>query len=397
MRMTVPQNIADVLETLENAGHSAYLVGGCVRDAALGMTPHDYDITTDARPDEMTVIFDGWRVIETGLKHGTLTVLSDGEPVEVTTYRIDGEYTDNRHPASVTFTDRIEEDLSRRDFTVNAMAYSPTRGLCDPFGGINHLGERLISCVGKPAARFSEDGLRILRALRFASGLDFQIDSETSRAVHALSHLLDGISRERIYSELCRLICGEGAGRIFAGYGDVLSRCFGGMIPAELFTRAAVMISSMPDDSGARLVFLFHLWGGDVHTVCRHLKTSRREMLRIAALVRELSESVPTGKVEIKRLMGRLTHEDILHLTGIRRGMGEETDGFSEMYEKLYSENPCVRIADMNIDGADVARLTGAEGAEIGRILGKLLELVIRDECENTAEALADAAKKLKL
>ena len=234
MFKNIPDHIIPVLDSLEGAGYEAYLVGGCVRDRARGKEPNDYDVTTNAKPHEMQEVFRNYRVIETGLKHGTLTVVSDGECVEVTTYRIDGEYADNRHPTSVSFTDDVTLDLSRRDFTVNAMAYSRALGLCDPFGGMDDLKRRMIVCVGSPTERFSEDGLRILRALRFASVLEFAIDIDTANAIHDMKELLRGISKERIYTELRKLLSGGHASEIMREYSDVLSVCIEGVSPSAV-------------------------------------------------------------------------------------------------------------------------------------------------------------------
>ncbi len=405
MTMNAPENICKVIRRIESSGHSAYLVGGCVRDAALGVKPHDYDVTTDALPSETLEIFKDFRVVETGLKHGTLTVISDGEPVEVTTYRVDGEYKDNRRPSSVAFTDKIEDDLSRRDFTVNAMAYSLERGLYDPFGGIRHLRERIVSCVGEPEKRFNEDGLRILRALRFASVLDFEIAADTAEAVKSQSGLLDGISSERIYSELRRLICGDGAGRVFAEYGEVIERCFRGIIPFQTFAAAADNICFLPKNSDCRIAYLISLCQGDASEVCRALKASKKESLHIAALESEMNfvrtYGLPQNKADIKRMMGRLSREDIILIAEYAEalGYGNNAPSFKKEYESIIesSPSPCVKVSELNIRGSDIRLITGAEGAEIGTILSSLLELVITEKCENTYEALSSSAKKLNI
>lgn len=221
--MTIPQDALTILQRLNDAGEEAYVVGGCVRDALLGVTPKDWDICTSARPEEMQRIFSGMHVVETGLKHGTLTVVLHHTPYEVTTFRVDGAYTDHRHPDGVTFVTDVTMDLARRDFTVNAMAYHPVRGLVDAFGGREDLARRLIRCVGRPEARFEEDALRILRALRFASVYDFDIDPETASAIHALYPTMAQVAAERIRVELSKLLCGKGVGRILRDYSDVIT------------------------------------------------------------------------------------------------------------------------------------------------------------------------------
>ena len=221
--ITLPIPVARALSVLEACGYEGFIVGGCVRDCLLGRTPNDWDITTNATPEQMKFCFADFRVIETGIRHGTLTVIVDGMQLEITTYRNDGEYLDNRHPVQVTFSEKIEDDLSRRDFTVNAMAYHPARGMVDLFGGREDLQTQTIRAVGDAKTRFEEDGLRILRAIRFASVLDFEIESDTAKAVHDCKHLLSGIAAERIREEFCKLICGFGAVRILREYIDVVS------------------------------------------------------------------------------------------------------------------------------------------------------------------------------
>jgi len=223
MYIELPETVRTAIARLEADGFEAYAVGGCVRDSILGRTPNDWDITTSARPEQTAAVFCDTRTVETGIQHGTLIVILDGMPLEITTYRRDGAYADNRHPESVTFSSRIEDDLCRRDFTVNAMAYHPTRGLVDLYGGQSDLEKGVIACVGDAETRFYEDGLRILRAIRFAAVLDFSIEKKTAAAVRACRELLRNIAAERIREELCKLICGRGAVRILREYIDVIS------------------------------------------------------------------------------------------------------------------------------------------------------------------------------
>lgn len=211
--MVLPENISRALDMLESAGHEAWVVGGCVRDSLMGITPHDYDITTSALPAETEQVFAGYRLIETGLKHGTVTVLADGSPIEITTYRVDGEYRDSRRPERVTFTRNIRDDVSRRDFTMNGIAYNPKQGYFDEFGGAEDIKAGVIRCIGKPEKRFREDALRILRGLRFSASLGFEIEENTARAMHDTRELLNKISAERVFSELCGLLTGRNSHR----------------------------------------------------------------------------------------------------------------------------------------------------------------------------------------
>lgn len=211
--MQIPEQVNNLLDMLESAGYEAYVVGGCVRDSLMGVTPHDYDITTSALPEETERVFSGMKLIETGLKHGTVTVLSGGAPVEITTFRIDGEYHDSRRPDSVKFTRSLREDISRRDFTMNGIAYSPRRGLFDEFGGAEDIRRGVIRCIGCPEKRFREDALRILRGLRFAVSLGFDIEENTAQAMLDNRELLRNISVERIFSEMSGLLTGRNSDR----------------------------------------------------------------------------------------------------------------------------------------------------------------------------------------
>ena len=219
--MTLPSQVHTALDRLKAAGWEAFVVGGAVRDALRGCAAGDWDITTDAEPEQVEQVFSGERLIETGLRHGTVTVLIDGLPLEITTYRVDGGYSDHRRPDSVTFTRSLRADLLRRDFTMNALAYNPQTGLVDICGGAEDLARGVVRCVGEPERRFREDGLRILRALRFASVLGFTIEPETAAAIHRCAELLRYLAAERVLSELTKLLCGQNAGAVLREFSDV--------------------------------------------------------------------------------------------------------------------------------------------------------------------------------
>ena len=221
--MTLPEQVHMALDRLEAAGWEAFVVGGAVRDALRGCAAGDWDITTNAEPEQVERVFSGERLIETGLRHGTVTVLLDGLPLEITTYRVDGGYSDHRRPDSVTFTRSLRDDLLRRDFTMNALAYNPQTGLVDICGGAEDLAHGIVRCVGEPERRFREDGLRILRALRFASVLGFTIEPETAAAIHRCAELLRYLAAERVLSELTKLLCGQNAGAVLREFSDVLA------------------------------------------------------------------------------------------------------------------------------------------------------------------------------
>ena len=270
MNLPLSPGAAKALALLLAAGYEAWIVGGCVRDALLGLPPKDYDLTTSALPEETQRVFAAYPRIETGLRHGTVTVLLEGEPLEITTYRVDGAYSDARHPDGVTFTRSLRQDAARRDFTINAMAYAPGQGLQDFFGGQADLAQGTIRAVGRAETRFHEDALRILRALRFASVLDFTLEAETHQAALACAPLLAAISPERVFSELGKLLCGKAAGRVLRTYPQVLGAVVPEILPMvgfdqrnahhcyDVWTHTAVAVDHVPPELPLRLAMLFH-------------------------------------------------------------------------------------------------------------------------------------------
>ena len=441
VHITIPAHARLVMQRLENAGYEAYVVGGCVRNALLAIPPNDWDMTTVARPEEMQVCFSDLHVIETGLKHGTLTVMVDGEPIEVTTYRNDGEYADNRHPVSVTFSTEVKEDLARRDFTVNAMAYHPVRGLVDLFGGREDLEARVIRCVGDPATRFREDGLRILRALRFAAVLDFSIDPETSQAVHACAHLLDNIAAERIREEFCKLICGGGAVRILREYIDVighflpellacvgfeqntkyhcfdvfehtlaaLSFCRGGLLEhlAVLFHDIGKPLCYTEDENGG------HFKGHAVESVrmvreiTQRLRFDNKTGERLALLVDYHDREIPPTLPSVKRLMRKMSDEDISILMEVKRAdrlahaplystPSPTLEQIPRLVAEIRATDACLSLASLAVKGDDLMAIGVPKGRRIGLLLGALLDDVIEERLPNEREALLREAAKRK-
>ena len=438
--ITLPTPVARALSVLEACGYEGYTVGGCVRDSLLSRTPNDWDITTNATPEEMKVCFKGFRVIETGIRHGTLTVIVDGMQLEITTYRNDGEYLDNRHPVQVTFSKNIEDDLSRRDFTVNAMAYHPQKGFVDLFGGREDLQNRIIRAVGDAKTRFEEDGLRILRAIRFASVLDFDIAEDTAKAVHACKHLLSGIAAERIREELCKLICGRGAVRILREYIDViavflpdLERCvdfeqntkyhcydvFEHTLQAlslckdaDLVTRLGILLH----DIGKPLCYTEDEQGGHfkghapvgveiTKEVLSRLRFDNETIRRMELLVEWHDIPLSAEKKRVKRLLQKLSDADILRLLEIKRcdRLAHAPD-FREMppdlalipsvMEEIRAEDACLSLRTLAIGGDDLMALGVPKGKQIGELLHTLLDDVIEESLPNEKEALLQAAKE---
>lgn len=393
----VPGYVTGICDALRENGFEAYLVGGCVRDGVMGKEPHDYDLATNASPEEVKKALSSYRLVETGIRHGTVTAVTDGGPVEITTYRIDGEYKDNRHPESVAFTGDLKLDLMRRDFTVNAMAYDPRGGLVDLFSGREHIEKRLIVCVGDPDERFDEDGLRVLRALRFASVLDFEIEENTAASVRRKAELLRGISRERVFSEIKKMLCGQGAGRILGEFADVLTVCLVGVTEDGL-RRAARVIGGTDPSPEERLALLYAASLTDEAAVIesvRGLKPSRAEMKEILSTFRVASSPLPETLPQMRRTVGREGGRATLGGVRIRGALGDGgAKAALEAAEGVLSRGDCVRVRDLKIGGDDLIREFGISGERVGQILDELLFLVTEDHVPNEKNALLGAAGK---
>lgn len=437
--ITLPTPVARALSVLEACGYEGYAVGGCVRDSLIDRTPNDWDITTNATPEQMKACFRNFRVIETGIRHGTLTVIIDGTQLEITTYRNDGEYLDNRHPVQVTFSEKIEDDLSRRDFTVNAMAYHPKKGLVDLFGGRKDLEARIIRCVGDAQTRFEEDGLRILRAIRFASVLNFEIDEDTAKAIHNCRNLLVGIAAERIREEFCKLICGRGAVRILRDYIDVvavflpeLDRCVGfeqntkyhcydvfehTLHALELY-RGNDLITALGillHDIGKPLCYTEDEQGGHfkghapvgveiTREVLGRLRFDNETVRRMELLIEWHDIPLSAEKKRVKRLMQKLTDADILRLLEIKRcdrlahavdykELPPELAVIPSVMEEIRAEDACLSLRTLAVSGDDLMALGIPRGKQIGEMLQSLLDDVIEERLPNEKNALLQAAK----
>lgn len=390
LKMNIPPSIQKVLDVLYSSGYEGYLVGGCVRDAMMGIEPHDFDLTTNATPDEMLDIFKEYRIIETGLKHGTVTVVSDGENVEITTYRIDGEYLDNRRPSEVSFTRNLNEDLSRRDFTVNALAYSPRDGLVDVFDGVPDIEHKVIRCVGDADKRFNEDGLRIMRALRFSSVLDFDIDASTQNSIHSNKHLLKNISAERIYTELKKLVCGVRASDIIVRYIDVFSEIFPQIYERiDDFCSNAAKINMLDCSYINRLGGL--LFGFDTLSVrgfMQCLKPDNYSIQTVSALCEESQKILNTDDISIRYLMSAHNDEFIMALADIKKiyCYDFDYDKFVSLYNIQKNLNPCVSIKQLAVTGSDLIKAGIKQGPQIGEIMNTILCAVIENKCQNTKD-----------
>lgn len=447
MNDKLPHQALWALSELNKAGFEAFLVGGCVRDLLMGREPGDFDITTSATPEQVEAVFAGERIIETGLRHGTVTVLREGLPLEITTYRRDLSYSDHRHPDAVCFTPRLEDDLARRDFTVNAMAWHPDLGLVDCFNGQADLKNRVIRCVGEPERRFDEDALRILRALRFASTLDFSIHPDTAAAALAQRQLLEHVSRERIAAELTKLLCGPSVERVVNGYWPILAVPvpeLGAMAGLDqrskyhcydvLAHSAAACAAVQPDrltrwaallhDVGKPACFTLdadgtgHFYGHakvsarlaeEILTRLRFDKDTIRRVTQLTAL-HDYPIDPPEESAEkaVKKLLNRLGEADFFRLLDLKRGdslahapayrgRAAVCDRLEALARELIARDQCVSLKTLAVKGGDLLALGMAPGPAMGRLLDQLLEAVLNGEAKNQREALLALAKQLTI
>ena len=382
--LKIPENARKIIDRLEACGYEAYIVGGCVRDALLKRGANDYDITTSATPEKIKEVFK--KTVDTGIAHGTVTVIEGGEAYEVTTFRVDGEYKDSRHPVSVFFTTRLENDLSRRDFTVNAMAYSPSRGLVDANGGIQDLRNRVIRTVGEAERRFTEDALRILRGIRFSSVLDFDIEEQTAKSINALGHTLSFVSAERIYAEWVKLISGKRAYRVISEYRDVIEVFLPELCGAELISEA--MFESLPIH--LRSIALFAPLGADAYIrAMKRLKTDNEARDFGKAVLSSLIRSEKINKEELCEYLVRRDDAVALAAAEISEVMGYCQSGTLGIVSELIKMNVPRRLDMLAINGNTLSAL-GYSGKMIGNTLNTLLVKAARGELENTERALVD-------
>lgn len=387
--LSLPPAVSDLIECLERAGFSAHAVGGCVRDSLLARPVHDWDLTTSATPDEMRGVFAHLRTIETGIRHGTLTVLREDIPYEITTYRTDGVYTDSRHPDSVSFTRCLREDLARRDFTVNAMAYSPRDGLVDLFGGQEDLASRTLRAVGDPICRFTEDALRILRALRFSSVLGFSVEEGTSAAVLSLFPRLSAVSAERICQESAKLLTGAYASSVLAAYAPVFYAVWPYIGREALAPESLAAFDGLPADLSLRLSALCRSEDPDaLASALLQARFSKQLAASVSSTVRALV-AYPCDRATLRALHSALGAEPCRHaafLLGVRDPKEAETV-LSALAEDEKKGVP-LRPSDLALSGEDLARLGIPRGAQMGDAFRALLLAVWQDRVPNDPAAL---------
>ena len=442
-KINIPADANELIHTLQNNGHSAYIVGGCVRDSILGRTPHDWDICTSATPSEMLEIFKDKKIIETGLQHGTVTVVVNGEPYECTTFRIDGIYSDNRRPDTVTFTDKLVEDLRRRDFTINAMAYNDEEGLIDPFNGMEDIKYKKISCVGRAEDRFGEDALRILRAIRFAAQLEFTIMPGTDWEIHKQYKNLENISIERINSEFCKIASSDDFCVELLLYKDVFSLFipelkdmfdFPQNNPWHIWDVFGHTIHAVEycdsDDLVVRLAVFFHDFGkphsyqdgedgirhfkghGKVSadmtdSIMKRLRFDNETRNNVVELVYYHDATFEVGKKYVKRWLNKIGEKQFRRLLQVKKADNKaqnlelSSDRIKELSEiealidEVLQEDECFSLKDLAVNGKDLIGVGYKSGKELGNTLNKLLQLVIDGDCPNEKEKLLQEAESL--
>lgn len=407
MRIDIPKQVEWILSRLKSEGYEAYAVGGCVRDALLGRIPEDWDITTSAKPEEVKQIFG--RTVDTGLQHGTVTVMKDHTGYEITTYRIDGEYEDGRHPKEVEFTSDLKEDLRRRDFTINAMAYSHETGIVDIFGGMEDLDKRVIRCVGMAMERFTEDALRILRAIRFSAQLGFEIETQTYEALSVIAPNLAHVSKERIQMELTKTLLSSHPERILlveeTGMSPFLSKTFPTVFEslkkAELFMGRPVELSfagQLRQDKALRYAALLFAAGDAVAgTVLKEIKMDNDTSKKVKTLTQFLLPPIPENSGELRKLMSCMSSslfDDLLELKQVMLPeYTEEVAAAEQMRDAIRAAGDCLSMKDLAVSGSDLIEAGMKPGQELGKKLEELFQLVLNHPDYNTKEYLLSLLK----
>ena len=439
----LPNQVSDIINRLDEYGYVAYVVGGCLRDGILGKTPHDWDICTSATPDKVIEIFSDTEVIPTGLQHGTVTIILDHTPYEVTTFRIDGNYSDNRRPDDVKFTTNIIDDLSRRDFTINAMAYNPKTGLIDPFGGRKDIQDGIVRCVGDAKERFGEDALRMLRAIRFAVQLNFNIDYKTKSAIQMLRKNILNISQERITSELNKMVICIGFymqllfhRELFALIIPELDKCidFNQNNPYHcytVYTHIAHAVGYGMPDLIAKLALLFHDIGkpecqvfdenGVAHyyghaKISADIADKRMKAMRydndtrnkVVELISYHDAALEATPKHIKKWLNKIGEEQFRRLLNVRSAdvcaqssqylvnRLDKIEQVRKCLEEVLSSEQCFQLKDLAVNGKDLMAIGIEPGKRMGDILDQLLDMVIDGEVENEKDKLLKCVKSLK-
>lgn len=440
MTINIPEEVNFILKKLQDNGFEGYLVGGCVRDSIMGNTPHDWDICTNAKPEQTQACFSEYSTIDVGKKHGTIGVIMHGGIYEITTYRVDGEYEDNRHPQSVEFTSNIKDDLSRRDFTVNAIAYNESNRLVDPFGGREDITKKLIKCVGNPIDRFGEDSLRILRGMRFASRFGFDIETRTAKAAHDCKSLLHNVANERIREELIGILCGKSVEQILNEYRDVIAEIIPEITPCfdfeqrtphhcyDVYRHIVHSVGVIEPDPLLRMTMLMHDIGkpqacttgyeGRRHfkghpkisaqiadRVLKRLRFSNAFIADCLKLTEYHDVRFSGNKRTVRRILGKIGRENMERLFKIqyadtmsqsdynREQKLSNIETAKNHLDEIIRDNECFSLKQLAVNGSDLIEIGITNGKEIGDTLNYLFEKVLNEELENDRQALINAVK----
>lgn len=390
MTIEIPKSVSDILARLKNAGFPSYVVGGCVRDAVMGVPPSDWDITTPARPDLVRSLFADKRQVLSGMKHGTVGVVWEGKLYEITTHRREGGYTDFRRPDFVDFSAALSDDLSRRDFTVNALAYSPETGITDLFGGLSDIQNKIIRCVGDPFKRFSEDALRIFRALRFAAVLCFEIEPNTREALEACSPLLKNIARERLTDEFFKLVMGKNAKKIISEHYAVLSSVLPGLIKDP----------PLKGGEGSLALRLSLCFGDDLHPLCLNSRlfseVSDLICLKKSPFLLKNPHSPPT-RYEVKKLLSVLSKSLYTDVFDLWTALGlPNAQQARKIALDVLEKGECVSLKTLAVNGKDLISQGFPPGKELGDTLQNLLDKVLSGALPNTRDALIEYLNETK-
>ncbi len=395
VRIQLPYEVEWVIGKIRDAGYEAFAVGGCVRDTLLGRTPEDWDVTTSARPEAVKAIFE--RTVDTGLQHGTVTVLKNRKGYEVTTYRIDGEYHDGRHPDSVEFTPNLLEDLKRRDFTINAMAYSHETGIVDEFGGMEDLKAGIVRCVGRPEDRFTEDALRLLRALRFSAQLGFEIEESTYAAIKTIAPNLAKVSKERVQAELTKLLLSAHPERILllkeTGLSAQIVPGFDAVFAPALFSK----LSQLPAEKSLRWAgFLLCQSTKQAEAVLKGLKMDNGTIGNVSRMIEGAKKTLPLEKPAVRRAMSRYTAYQLEGALKLKELMGSPDAGeIRRLREEIIRDGDCVSLKDLAVKGRDLLEAGVERGPMVGEILNHLFDLVLLYPEKNDRELLLKEVRRM--
>ena len=399
MHITLPTHVKFIIDTLEAAGHEAFIVGGCVRDVLRGVAPKDWDIATNATPVQAKALFE--RTIDTGIKHGTITVLLDKQHYEVTTYRVDGEYLDARRPETVAFVSNIKEDLSRRDFTINAIAYNPSKGFVDPFDGQGDIKKKIIRCVGEPVCRFTEDALRMLRAVRFAGTTGFEICADVLDAIAALAQNLQYVSPERIREELGKLITSGNPRAVgFLQTAGLLPYMLGGVAFGGDMGEIILWLESCPAHEPMRMALFLHWVNLDLEKVLRGLRFDNKSIKEIGLYVKMLRQPVPESPYGVKQVLRHVPRDMFERLLTLKAivmpGLALEMDVVREIIKDVFANGECFTLGGLAVNGADLAAVGVPKGKVMGDMLEKLLDMVMENPVLNKRDMLLAQAKLIE-